>query len=288
LEISGKTKVCCVIGDPVEHSLSPIMHNAAFDALKLDFVYLAFQVKTSEVQSAISGVRSLGIHGLNVTMPHKHSVISYLDEIDPTAKFVDAVNTIFNELGRLKGFNTDGVGALKALKENGADPNGKKLVLIGAGGAARAIAYSLAQEVEELAILNRTVEKAQGLAEVLRKQFNKRIESNSLSPNCIKEELEDADILINATSIGMHPNSDKTPVSQEWLRPDLCVMDTVYNPIETKLAKDSKRVGAKVISGVEMLIHQGAASFKIWTGQSAPVKVMREAILSRLKKGGAN
>jgi shikimate dehydrogenase len=288
LEISGKTQVCCIIGDPVEHSLSPTMHNAAFNDLKLDFVYLAFRVETGEVQSAMNGVRSLGIHGLNVTMPHKNAVINYLDEIDPNAKFVEAVNTILNDSGKLKGFNTDGVGALKALKENGVNLGGKKLLLLGAGGAARAIAYSLAQEVEELTILNRTADKAQRLAEVLRKQFNKRIEAKSLSPNRIKEELEDADILINSTSIGMHPNSDKSPVSPEWLRPDLCVMDTVYNPIETKLAKDSKRIGAKVISGVEMLLYQGAASFKIWTGQSAPVKVMREAILSKLKKGGAN
>jgi len=219
---------------------------------------------------------------LNVTMPHKNAVISYLDEIDLTAKFVDAVNTILNDDGKLRGFNTDGVGALKALLENGVNPKGKKLLLIGAGGAARAIAFTLAQEVEELVILNRSTDKARRLADVLRKEFNKSIKANSLSASHVKDELEQSDILINATSIGMHPNNDQSPVSPEWLRPDLCVMDTVYNPIETKLAKDAKNMGAKVISGVEMLIHQGSASFKIWTGHSAPVKAMREAILSKL------
>ena len=288
MKISGTTKVCGVIGDPVEHTLSPAMHNAAFNDLKLDFVYVAFRVKKEELENAMSGVRSLEIHGLNVTMPHKNAVINFLDKLDPTAKFIDAVNTILNDKGKLTGFNTDGVGALKALKENGVNPSGKKLVLLGAGGAANAIAFHAAREVEELVILNRTTEKAEKLTEVLRRKFNKQITGNSLSANCLKEELKDADILINATSVGMYPNVNQSPVRHEWLRPDLCVMDIIYNPLATKLAKDAKDKGAKVISGVEMLICQGAASFEIWTKHPAPVKVMKKAVLGKLLETGAS
>src|SRR5450759_338633 len=156
MSITGKTRVCGVIGDPIEHSLSPILHNAAFNSLNLGYVFLAFKVKSTEVGNAISGMRALDIHGLNVTMPHKKAVINYLYEIDQTAKFLNAVNTIYNKNGKLLGFNTDGVGALKALKENGANPAGKKVLLLGSGGAARAIAYALAQEADELVVLNRT------------------------------------------------------------------------------------------------------------------------------------
>jgi shikimate dehydrogenase len=288
MKISGVTKVCGIIGDPVEHTLSPAMQNAAFNDLKLDFIYVAFRVKKEELENAMNGVRSLGIHGLNITMPHKSAVIGYLDKIDPTAKFINAVNTVLNDDGKLLGFNTDGSGALKALKENGVDPNKKKLLLLGAGGAANAIAFHAAQEVEELVILNRTAEKAERLAEALRKKFSKQITGKSLSANHIKEELKNADILINATSVGMHPNINQSPVRPEWLRPDLCVMDIVYNPIETKLAKDAKAKGARVISGVEMLTHQGAASFEIWTSHPAPVKVMKKTVLNKLLETGAN
>ena len=284
MDITGKTHVCGVIGDPIEHTLSPIMHNAAFNALKLDYAFLAFKVKPSEVENAVNGMRALGIHGLNVTMPHKKAVINYLDEIDQTAKFLSAVNTIHNKNGKLIGFNTDGVGALKALKENGVNPKGKRVLLLGSGGAARAIAYALVQEADELVVLNRTVEQAKELASLLERPFNKKVVADSLSPKIIQDNLRDSDILVNATSVGMKPNANQSPVAPEWLKPNLAVMDIVYNPIETKLAKDAKAAGAKVISGVEMLIYQGAASFEIWTGKSAPVEVMRKAALNHLNK----
>ncbi len=287
MEVSGRTKVCGLIGDPVEHTLSPTMHNAAFTHLKLDFIYVAFQVKKQELENAIGGMRSLGIRGLNVTMPHKNDVITYLDELNSTAKFMEAVNTILNENGKLRGFNTDGVGALKALKENSVNLNCKKMLLLGAGGAANAIAFHGAQEVEELVILNRTPEKAKKLAETLRKKFGKTIEGNSLSASVIKEELKDSDVLINATSVGMHPNVDQSLVDPEWLRPDLCVMDIIYNPLETKLAKDATSKGAKVISGIEMLVYQGAASFEVWTNQAAPINAMKQAVLNKLSETGA-
>jgi len=284
LVISGKTRVCGVIGDPIEHTLSPIMHNAAFKALKLDFAFLAFKVKAADVEKAVSGMRALGINGLNVTMPHKSAVINYLDEVDQAAKAIGSVNTILNKDGRLFGFNTDGVGALQALRENGVEPRGKKVLLLGAGGAARAIAYTLAREADELVILNRTAKQAAELANLLKQTFDRKVVADTLSPNAIKDTLQDSDVLINATSVGMKPNANQTPVAFEWLRPDLAVMDIVYNPVETKLAKDAKAAGAKVVSGFEMLIYQGAASFEIWTGHSAPVEVMRHAALNHLLK----
>jgi shikimate dehydrogenase len=199
--------------------------------------------------------------------------------------FLGSVNTVLNDDGRLFGFNTDGVGALKALRENGANPNGKKLLLLGAGGAAKAIAFSLAKEVEELCILNRAPQKAKELADALSRTFDKKVVGGALSPNAIQKNLQDAHILINATSVGMHPNISQSLVAPQWLKPDLCVMDIVYNPVETKLAKDAEAVGAHVISGVEMLLYQGAASFKIWTGVSAPIEVMRKAALNKLGTG---
>ena len=281
--ISGKTRVCGVIGDPIEHTLSPIMHNAAFESLKLEYVFLAFKVKSAEVGNAMSGMRALGIHGLNVTMPHKNAVIKYLDEVDPAGKVIASANTILNKDGRLLGFNTDGVGALNALEQNGVKPRGKKVLLLGAGGAAKAIAYTLSQEVDELVILNRTPKSATELANLLKQKFKKKINAGELSPSAVKDNLANSDVLINATSVGMKPNANQTPVAPEWLKPDLAVMDVVYNPLETRLAKDAKAVGAKVVSGVEMLIYQGAASFEIWTACKAPVEVMRKAAINYLR-----
>ena len=282
--VSGKTMVCGLIGDPVEHSLSPIMHNAAFEELKLDYVFLAFKVEVAEVTNAIRGVRALGIHGLNVTMPHKNAVIKYLDELDPTAKTIASVNTILNKAGRLFGFNTDGVGALNALEQNVVVVKGKKILLLGAGGAAKAIAYTLSQEADELVILNRTPRPVTELSDRLKQKFNKKISADVLTPKTVKANLVEADVIINATSIGMEPNADQTMVAPEWLKPDLTLMDIVYNPFETKLVKDAKAAGAKVVSGVEMLIYQGAASFEIWTACKAPVEVMRKAALHHLLK----
>lgn len=283
--VSGRTQVCGVIGDPITHTLSPTIHNAAFNHLKLDFTYLAFKVKAVDLEYAIHGMRGLGLRGLNVTMPHKIAVTRYLDEADSTVKFLCSANTLLNDDGKLSGFNTDGVGALQALRENGANPAGKTVLLLGAGGAAKAIAYSLAQEAEVLCILNRGPEKAAVLADTLNRVFKKQVVGNILSPSTIKANLQNADVLINATSVGMHPSANTSLVAPHLLKPELTVMDVVYNPVETKLLKDARKAGAKVVSGVEMLLHQGAASFKIWTGHEAPIEVMRTAALNELGKG---
>ncbi len=277
-----------MIGDPVEHSLSPAIHNAAFQELNLDFVYLAFRVRENVLREAIAGAKSLDIKRLNVTMPHKSAVMRYLDEIDPTARMIGAVNTILDDEGRLLGYNTDGIGALRALKEKGIGLERKKLVLLGAGGTGKAIAFHAIDEVRQLTILNRTTERAKDLAEILRKKFGKKIKGKSLSARNTKKELKDADILVNATPVGMHPKDDQSLIAPKWLRSSLSVMDVVYDPVETKLAQDAKSVGAKVVSGVEMLLYQGAASFEIWTGHPAPVKVMRQAILNKLSEFGVH
>ncbi len=288
MEVSGKTKVFCVIGDPIAHSLSPVMHNAAFKHLKIDAVYVAFNVKDGMLQDAVKGVRSLGICGMNVTMPHKTAIVNYLDESDATSKFVGAVNTVLNAGGKLIGFNTDGIGALKALEENGVKPRGKKFLLLGAGGAGKAIAFQLAQEADELVILNRDANKARVLADTLRKRFNKKVVGESLSHSVLGNWIRDVDVLINATSVGMNPHPNETLVEKSLLRPELVVMDIIYDPVETRLLKDAKSVGSKVIYGIEMLVFQGAASFAIWFNRSAPVNVMRKAVMEKLQAGGLN
>ena len=286
MEVFGKTRVCAIIGDPVEHSLSPVMHNAAFSFLGLNLVYVAFTVTAKELQTAVLGAKSLGIRGLNVTMPHKNAVINHLDKLDKNAEAIGAVNTVLIEDGKLTGYNTDGVGAITALHENGVKTEETKIVLLGAGGSAQAIAYHAAQEAEELVILNRTTKNAECLVNDLRKSFDSKINAGTLSVDVLKKELKDADILVNATSVGMHPNVDQSPVPKDLLRSDLCVMDIIYNPLETKLAKDAKAVGAKVVSGLDMLVYQGAVSFEIWTNCPPPVDVMKKAALTKLKEQG--
>ncbi len=288
MSTTGKTRLCCVIGDPIEHTLSPTIHNAAFEYCKLDFVFLGFKVKAIELENAVRGFRALGIHGINVTMPHKRAVAKLLDELDPTARLLSSVNTILNREGQLFGFNTDGIGATMALKENGADPSGKKVLLLGAGSAARAIALSLAEKVEKLYVLNRTLDKVKELKATLNHYSVRKVKIDTFSRKTLQSYLLRADILVNASSVGMRPNVDQTLVAQEWLKPDLTVMDIVYNPLETRLAKEAKEAGSRVVSGVEMLIYQGAASFEIWTGHKAPVDVMRQAVLKKIAGSGEN
>jgi shikimate dehydrogenase len=285
MTISGKTQVFAVIGDPITHSLSPIIHNAAFEHLSLNMIFLAFRVTPDQLEHAIKGVRALGIRGLNVTMPHKNSVTMFLDEAEAAVKFLHAANTILNQDGRLRGFNTDGIGAVRALKGNGMELSGKKVLLLGAGGAAKAIAFSLAKEVEELCILNRDKTKARELASLLG-PWGKKIVVDELAPSQISERMRKSDLLINATSVGMAPNAHESLVNPHWLRPGLCIMDIVYNPVETKLIRDAKAADAKTINGVEMLLYQGAASFEIWMGCKAPVDVMRAALLEKFRATG--
>ncbi|MBK5133119.1 shikimate dehydrogenase [Candidatus Bathyarchaeota archaeon] len=287
MDISGKTKICGVIGNPIQHTLSPTIQNAAFNHLNLDFIFLAFKVRPAELEMAIQGMRSLDIHGLNVTMPHKNKVINYLDEIDSTVESLNSANTIVNKKGRLLGFSTDGIGAVKALQENGVDLSSSKVVLLGAGGAGRAIAFSIADKVKDLIVLNRDIKKVKNLELDLKLKFDKNIHYETLSQDSIQKNLRSSDLLINATNVGMGPNSKLSIVDPKLLKSDLTVMDIVYNPLETKLLSDAKIVGAKTINGLEMLIYQGAASFELWTGRKAPIEIMKLATLKQISNKGA-
>jgi shikimate dehydrogenase len=284
MRISGKTRICGLIGDPIEHSLSPCLQNAAFQNRGLDFVYVAFKVKKEDLKEAISGMRSMGIHGLNVTMPYKIDVIHYLDELDETAKTIGSVNTILNENGRLIGYTTDGKGALEALRYSGVNPAGKKVVILGAGGASRSVSLTMVKEVKELVILNRTLGKAKELVKelVASQGVNATIRFGELNYRKTKQELENADILINATSVGMRPQDTSMPVDTSLLRSDLVVFDLVYEPLETRLLSEAKKKGATTVDGLAMLVFQGALSFEIWTGEKAPVEAMMKAASDEL------
>lgn len=281
--ITGKTGVFGIMGDPVEHSLSPPMHNAAFLKLSLDNVYVPFHVKKNDLQSAISGAASMGIKGLNVTIPHKTEVIKYLDYIDPTAKLIGAVNTIkFDENG-IKGYNTDGRGAVKAIEEF-VDIKNKKVIILGAGGAARAISFQMLLEgAGSILIANRTVEKAVKIREDITEKLNADVKAVGLDSD-LEEQLENADILVNATPIGMYPHVNQKPlVTADMMHEGLVVNDVIYNPLKTGLLKEAEKAGAKGVSGAKMLIYQGVESFRIWTGIEPPVKVFEEALMEELK-----
>lgn len=279
--VGGNTKIVGVIGDPIEHSLSPRMHNAAFEYLGLDYIYLPFRVSKNDLKNAVKGVKALNLKGFNVTIPHKVSIIKFLDEIDLTAGRIGAVNTVVNEEGKLLGFNTDGLGALEALREEGVDPKGKKIIIIGAGGASRAITFQLACICSKLVILNRTRIRAVKLAGELT-TFGSEVEGRGLTLKSLESGLNDSDILINTSSVGMYPNVNESPVPKEFLRKDLVVFDIVYNPLETSLLRYAWNVGAKSINGVGMLVNQGAIGFKMWTGYEAPRDIMRKAVIEGL------
>jgi len=281
LTISGKTRYCGVIGDPIEHTASPAMHNAVFKKLGLDYVYLPFRVKREELGKAIEGMRALNIRGLNVTIPHKVAVIPFLDELDGLARKIGAVNTIVNDDGVLTGYNTDATGFRQALLERGIEPMGKKVVILGAGGASRAISFILAEQGANLTILNRTPDKARQCASMFSQREVRALELNREN---LVEVLEKADILINATSVGMTPNIDETPVPFNLLKPDLTVFDIVYNPIKTRLLREAEQAGAKTITGLDMLLWQGALAFEKWTGVKAPIEVMRAEVIKGLTR----
>ena len=280
MNIKGSTNIVGLIGHPVEHSFSPPMHNAAFRALGMDYAYVAFDVNPSDLKSAIDGAKSLNIKGFNVTIPHKIQVMDCLDEIDEVAGLIGAVNTI--DFKEMKGYNTDGIGAIKAIEEV-TSVKDKNVVIAGAGGASRAISFYIAKYgAESLTILNRNVEKAQDLAnDVLSSNLIDSVKSDSISS--INDCLNDADILIDTTPVGMHPHIDDAPIAfADSMHEDLVVFDAVYNPNETVLLKEAIEAGAKPVYGIKMLLYQGAESFEIWTGKKAPIDVMEEALRKTL------
>ena len=280
MNIKGSTNIVGLIGHPVEHSFSPPMHNAAFEELGMDWAYVAFDVNPNNLKSAIDGAKSLNIKGFNVTIPHKINVMDYLDEIDEVASLIGAVNTI--DFSSMKGYNTDGIGAVKAIEEVTSIKN-RNVVVAGAGGASRAISFYIAKYgADSLTILNRNIQKAQDLAgDVEASDLIDEVGSDSISN--INSYLDDADILIDTTPLGMHPHIDDEPIATaDNMHEDLTVFDAVYNPNETVLLKEAIKAGAKPVYGIKMLLYQGAESFEIWTGKKAPVDVMEEALRKTL------
>ena len=280
MNVKGSTNIVGLIGHPVEHSFSPPMHNAAFNELGLDYAYVAFDVNPSNLGTAIEGASSLNIKGLNVTIPHKVNVMKYLSELDEVAKLIGAVNTI--DFKNLKGYNTDGIGAIKAIEEV-TSVKDKNVVVAGAGGASRAISFYIAKYgAQSLTILNRNESKAKNLAsDILNSKLMDNVGFAQIGE--INDYVKDADILIDTTPLGMDPHIDDEPVMRaENIHEDLVVFDAVYNPNETVLLKEAIKAGAKPVYGIKMLLYQGAESFEIWTGKKAPIDVMEKALKETL------
>ncbi|MBU4262288.1 MAG: shikimate dehydrogenase [Proteobacteria bacterium] len=269
MQINGRTVIHGIMGNPVSHSLSPAMHNSAFAALDLNAAYVPFPV--SDVAAAMAGFRALGIRGVSVTIPHKQAVIALLDNIDPVAAKIGAVNTLDIQHGRIIGHNTDWLGANRALAEKTALP-GKKVLILGAGGSARAIGFGLLEAGAQIMLASRTAAKGIELAETLGCPWHALEEIADLAADC----------LVNATSVGMAPHTEASLVPQACLPRFTVVMDIVYAPQETKLLSEAKEAGCQVVNGLAMLLYQGVAQFELWTGRQAPIDIMRDSLLAAL------
>ncbi len=281
--ISPKTRFCALIGNPVGHSMSPAIHNAAFTATGQDFVYVACQVE--DVASALGGMRALGnFRGMSVTIPHKIEVMKHVDEIAEVDRAIGSINTVICDNGKLIGLGTDGPGALKALTDADVEMTGKTVLMLGCGGAARAIAFTLANRTElaELVMLDIDENLLQGLTADLKTGTDKQITSAVLDETSVAAAMVKSDVIIHCTPIGMHPKEDVSLVPADLFRPGQVVFDVVYNPLETRLLKEAKVKGCTTISGVEMFINQAVLQFEQFTGIDAPVEVMRQVVLKEL------
>ncbi len=275
--VSGTTRIVALLGHPVGHTKSPRMQNAAFRAAGLDCCYIAFDVLPEHLADALKGLRALGLLGANVTIPHKETVAALLDEVDREAAFIGAVNTIVNRDGRLCGYNTDGRGFLRSLDDAGITAQGKRILLLGAGGAARAVGYHLAQQAAQLIIANRTPERAERLVADL---MSVGTDVQGISMHEVQHDafLDGMDIIVNATSLGLKP-SDPSPIDTKLIRVRHAVCDLIYH--DTRLVLGARQAGARALTGQGMLLWQGALAFELWTGQGAPVEFMRQALESK-------
>jgi shikimate dehydrogenase len=274
-KITGHTSICMIVGDPIKFSRSPMMHNAAYEAVGIDdkFVFVCCEVGENDTASIANFIRVMGIRGVSCANPHNTRIIEYLDEVDPIAEAIGSVNTVVNEQGRLVGYNTDWIGAITAL-EQVCDLKGKNVAVLGAGGAARAIAFGLRERGAEIAIFGRSIEKASALA--------KTTDGAAYTFDEIAK-VADFDAIINATPIGKAPFENTSLVPIDYLNADQVVMDAVYVPLKTQLLVDAERVGARIVPGMEMLLLQGVAQFEKYTCHTAPVEIMRQGLLRSLE-----
>ncbi|MEW9673024.1 shikimate dehydrogenase [Ammoniphilus sp. 3BR4] len=288
--INGKTKLIGLLATPIGHSVSPAIHNTAFQKLGLNYAYLAFETGHDQLADVVTGMRALNVRGFNVSMPNKTKIIPLLDELSPAAHFANAVNTVVNEKGKLIGHITDGTGYMHSLSDAGVEFIGKKITLLGAGGAATAIAIQAALDgVAEISIFNKNdafFERAVKNAEIINDQIkdaNGKANVYHLEDlDRLKEEIADSSVLINATSVGMKPFDGESLIPDaSWLRPELYVSDIVYNPRKTKLMEQAESMGCRTSNGLGMLIWQGAKAFEMWIGQEMPVAYVQEQIFSQ-------
>ncbi|OED29672.1 shikimate dehydrogenase [Methanosphaera sp. WGK6] len=282
--ITGKTLITGVIGHPIEHSFSPPMHNNAYTQMNMDYKYVPFHVQPADVKNIITAAKTMNIKGLNVTIPHKTTIIPYLDEIDETARRINAVNTISFKDGIAKGYNTDGLGAIKSIQKY-TNLKNKKVLVIGAGGASKAITFTLINEgIDDLVIANRSKENVDKLMKNLINET--KFQNISYQPIAkTNEVINDVDIIINTTPIGMYPNHDvEPPIDTNNISTQHTVMDIIYNPLETNLLKQAKINGAQTIPGTHMLINQGIIAFEIFTGKTPSYESFEKPLLEHLKK----
>jgi shikimate dehydrogenase len=282
--ISYSTQFCAVIGNPVAHSLSPAIHNAAFEFLDLDFIYVAYPVE--DVKGALAGMRAIkNFRGMSVTIPHKTEVMKYVDEIAAVDRNIGSINTVIHEQDKLIGLGTDGSSALKAFVDSGVEIDGKNILMLGAGGAARAISFTLVRNTKlgELSILDINEALLQGLKTDLETGTDAVIKSRLLAESSLAAAMKNADVIIHCTPVGMHPNIDASLISPELFRPEQVVFDIVYTPLETKLLAEAKSRGLRVIPGVEMFVNQAVLQFEHFTGVDAPVEVMRRVVMEHLE-----
>ena len=280
--ISSHTKLLCIIGYPIEHSMSPTMHNPALQELGLDYVYVAFEVHPDNLKNAVDAIRALGIKGINVTIPHKETIMKFLDEIDPISEKMGAINTIKNDEGYLKATNTDAAGAKKSLIDAGFTIEGKNIVFVGSGGAARSIAYILSEDAKRVVLTDIVEERAVTVAKEISKNMGANVEGKLASDKVLADEIKNADLLINATPIGMYPKEGISPISKDLLHQELFVFDVIYNPMETQLMKEAAGIGCKTLSGLDMLVNQGVIAFEWWTGKTPNSKLMKDKIIDFL------
>lgn len=273
--MSTDFKTYCIIGDPIDHSLSPAIHNAAFTTLGLNCSYIAFKVQEGQLKNSMDSLRAINIGGFNVTMPHKVTVLNYVDGSDKIVEMVGAANTVNNEGGKFHAYNTDVVGFIEPLRQRKIDLNGFEVLILGAGGAARAVAVALSQEkgVSKINIFNRDIDRSTNLANIINKSG---IEASIISQNDVQKIAFRSNLIINTTPLGM--KNEQSLIKTSSISKESIVYDIVYKPIETKLLENAKTAGAQVIYGYEMLLEQAIASFKIWFRIDPPIESMKKVL----------